>query len=142
LSALLVASATAYRVVKLCGAAYLAYLGIPSVRHARKPTHASAPRGHGNAYVQGLVSTVLNPKPALFFRSYLPQFIDRDRSVVLQVAILAAIHIFVRLVWLSFYAWFIARVHDALTRPRVKATLEGITGAVLIALGVRVALER
>src|SRR4051794_20959679 len=141
LSALLVASATAYTTVKLAGAAYLVYLGVQSIRHARAPVAAvSAPRG--NAYLAGLVSTVLNPKPALFFLSYLPQFVDRDHAVVPQVAFLAGVHIAIGFVWLSAYAWIVARLHVALTRPRVKAWLESISGAVLVALGVRVALER
>jgi threonine/homoserine/homoserine lactone efflux protein len=145
LSALLVASATAYTTIKLAGAAYLVYLGIQSLRQARRTAVAvsGAPtKKRGNAYLQGLISTVLNPKPALFFLSYLPQFIDRSGSVVLQVALLAAIHIAVGLVWLTFYAWFVSRLHAAMTRPRVKAALERVTGAVLIALGLRVAMER
>ncbi len=145
LSALLVASATAYTTIKLAGAAYLVYLGIQSLRQARRTAAAvsGAPaKKRGNAYLQGLISTVLNPKPALFFLSYLPQFIDRSGSVVLQVALLAAIHIAVGLVWLTFYAWFVSRLHAAMTRPRVKVALERVTGAVLIALGLRVALER
>jgi threonine/homoserine/homoserine lactone efflux protein len=145
LSALLVASATAYTTIKLAGAAYLVYLGIQSLWHARRTADAASvppARKGGNAYLQGLISTVLNPKPALFFLSYLPQFIDRSGSVPLQVALLAAIHIVVGLVWLTFYAWFVSRLHEALTRPRVKVVLERVTGAVLIALGLRVALER
>lgn len=145
LSALLVASAAAYTTVKLAGAAYLVYLGVQSLRQARRTASAvSEPlaRKSGNAYLQGLISTVLNPKPALFFLSYLPQFIDRSHSIVLQVMLLAAIHIAVGLVWLTFYAWLISRLHVAITRPRVKATLERVTGTVLIALGLRVALER
>src|SRR3979411_478096 len=115
LSALLVASATAYTAVKLAGAAYLVYLGVQSIRQARarKPPVEAEPvargaRLGGNAYLQGLISTVLNPKPALFFLSYVPQFIDRSGSVLLQVAFLAAIHIVVGLVWLTFYAWFVS----------------------------------
>src|ERR671933_2861047 len=99
LSALLVASATAYTVVKLAGAAYLVFLGLQSLRQARRTRAATdttlpelVPK-RGNPYRQGLVSTVLNPKPALFFVSYLPQFVDRNGSVTLQVAFLAAIHI-------------------------------------------------
>ena len=148
LSALLVASARAYTVVKLAGAAYLVFLGAQSLRQARR-TRASPeaeavamtpPRG--SPYLQGLISTVLNPKPALFFVSYLPQFVDRDGSVLLQVALLAAIHIAVGLVWLTAYATLVSRMHAAITRPRVKAALERVTGAVLIGLGVRVAVER
>ena len=146
LSALLVASATAYSVVKLAGAAYLVYLGVQSLRQARRTRAATdttdpqlVPK-HGNPYLQGLISTVLNPKPALFFVSYLPQFVDRDGSVTLQVSLLAAIHIVIGFVWLTTYAFLVARMQAAIARPRVKATLERVTGVVLIALGVRVAV--
>jgi threonine/homoserine/homoserine lactone efflux protein len=147
LSALLVASATAYTAVKLAGAAYLIYLGVQSLRHARHarteaPEAAPRRRLGGSPYVQGLVSTVLNPKPALFFLSYLPQFIDRRHSVVLQVAILAGIHIVIGFVWLTIYASLVHRLKEAITRPRVKAAMESVSGVVLVALGIRVALER
>jgi len=146
LSALLVASATAYSVVKLAGAAYLVFLGVQSLRQARRTRTATdetvaelAPK-RGNPYRQGLISTVLNPKPALFFVSFLPQFVDRDGPVTVQVGLLAAIHILVGFVWLTTYAFLVSRMHAAITRPRVKAALERATGAVLIALGVRVAV--
>ena len=149
LSALLVASATAYTTVKLAGAAYLVYLGIQSIREARAvpaPDEVAEaerdPGSLGNAYLQGLLSTVLNPKPALFFLSFLPQFIDRSEAVAPQVALLAAVHIAVGFVWLTFYAWFVSRMHAVMTRPRVKVVLARVTGVVLIGLGVRVATER
>jgi threonine/homoserine/homoserine lactone efflux protein len=146
LSALLVASSTAYSVVKLAGAAYLVFLGVQSLRQAQRTRAATgvtvaelAPK-RGNPYGQGLISTVLNPKPALFFVSFLPQFVDRDGPVTLQVSLLAAIHIVVGFVWLTTYASLVSRMHAAITRPRVKAALERATGAVLIALGLRVAV--
>jgi threonine/homoserine/homoserine lactone efflux protein len=149
LSALLVASATAYTTVKLAGAAYLVYLGIQSIRMARAETAPAeaeaAERDAGslvNAYLQGLLSTVLNPKPALFFLSFLPQFIDRSEAIAPQVALLAAVHIGVGFVWLTSYAWFVSRMHSVMTRPRVKVALARVTGVVLIGLGVRVATER
>jgi threonine/homoserine/homoserine lactone efflux protein len=148
LSALLVASATAYSVVKLAGAAYLVFLGVQSLLQARR-TRAGADAAaaeptpkRGSPYRQGLISTVLNPKPALFFVSYLPQFVDRDGSVTLQVGLLAAIHIVVGLVWLTIYASLVSRMHAAITRPRVKAALERATGVVLVALGLRVAAAK
>jgi threonine/homoserine/homoserine lactone efflux protein len=146
LSALLVASATAFSVVKFAGAAYLVFLGLQSLRQARRTRSgagATVPEldpKRGNPYLQGLISTVLNPKPALFFLSYLPQFVDRHGSVTLQVSFLAAIHILVGFVWLTTYASLVSRMHAAITRPRIKAALERATGAVLIALGVRVAV--
>jgi threonine/homoserine/homoserine lactone efflux protein len=148
LSALIVASATAYTAIKLAGAAYLVYLGVQSLRQARLSRRESSavavpvrPR-RGSPYLAGLISTVLNPKPALFFLSYLPQFIDRSRPVAFQLALLAGIHIVVGLVWLTTYASLVSRLQAAIARPRVKAALERVSGVVLVALGVRVALER
>lgn len=146
LSAILVASATAYNVVKLAGAGYLVFLGLQSLHQARRTraeTNTASPKlapKRGNPYLQGLISTVLNPKPALFFVSYLPQFVDRHGPVTLQVSFLAAIHILVGFVWLTTYASLVSRMQVAITRPRIKAALERATGAVLIALGVRVAV--
>jgi threonine/homoserine/homoserine lactone efflux protein len=144
LSALLVASATAYTVVKLAGAAYLVYLGIQALRAARRPAVvptvvAGAPR---RAFLQGLISTVLNPKPALFFLTFLPQFVNRDEAVLPQTMTLAGIHVVVGLIWLTAYAHLVQGARGVLTAPRVKARLERTTGIVLIAFGLRVAVER
>jgi threonine/homoserine/homoserine lactone efflux protein len=143
LSALLVASATAYTVVKLAGAAYLLYLGVQALLAARRPPAAAPPAAvPSRAFLQGLISTVLNPKPALFFLTFLPQFVDRDAAVLPQTLTLAAIHVVVGLIWLSAYARLVHHARAVLTAPRVKAWLERTTGAVLIAFGLRVAVER
>jgi threonine/homoserine/homoserine lactone efflux protein len=156
LSALLAASAEAYTIVKLAGAAYLVFLGIQTLLAARQRDAealdavaaggaAAAARGVPSprtAYVQGLVSTVLNPKPALLFLTYLPQFIDESRAVVPQIAFLAGVHILVGLLWMTLYAHLLARAHRTLTRSDVRRWLERVTGVVLIALGLRVAVEQ
>jgi threonine/homoserine/homoserine lactone efflux protein len=150
LSALLVASAEAYTVVKIAGAVYLVYLGVQSLRSARRAGEADADDAKvpgrvpsmRTAYVQGLVSTVLNPKPALLFLTYLPQFVDESRPVLPQIAFLAGVHIVVGLIWMTLYAHLVQRAHRTLTRGDVRRWVEGATGVVLIALGLRVALER
>jgi threonine/homoserine/homoserine lactone efflux protein len=145
LSALLVASATAYTVVKLAGAAYLLYLGVQALRASRRPPVDAAPAAvvaPRRAFLQGLISTVLNPKPALFFLTFLPQFVDRDAAVLPQTLTLAGIHVIVGLIWLSAYARLVHRARGLLSGPRVKAWLERTTGAVLVAFGLRVAVER
>jgi threonine/homoserine/homoserine lactone efflux protein len=145
LSALLVASATAYTVVKLAGAAYLVYLGVQALRAARQPPTEAPPAAIAmprRAFLAGLVSTVLNPKPALFFLTFLPQFVNRDAALLPQTLTLAAIHVIVGLVWLSAYARLVQHARGVLTAPRVKAWLERTTGVVLIAFGLRVAVER
>ncbi len=150
LSALLAASAEAYTVVKLAGAAYLVFLGAQTLRSARRghpepESPGAGPRGVPSprtAYFQGLISTVLNPKPALLFLTYLPQFIDESRPVVPQIAFLAGVHIAIGLVWLTLYAHLVARAHRTLTRRDVRRWVETVTGVVLIAFGLRVAIEQ
>ncbi len=152
LSALLAASAEAYTVVKLAGAVYLLYLGVQTLRASRHPVADSEAEDRAAigrpipsmraAYVQGLVSTVLNPKPALLFLTYLPQFIDESRAVLPQIAFLAGVHILVGLVWMTLYAHLVHRAQRTLRRPDIRRWLERATGVVLIGLGLRVALER
>lgn len=151
LSALLATSAEAYTVVKLAGAAYLVFLGVQTLLSARRGAYGPADDGAKPArgvpsmrmaYLQGLVSTVLNPKPALLFLFFLPQFVDTSRALLPQIIFLAAIHIAIGLVWMTLYAHIVQRVHRTLTRRDVRRWLEAVTGAVLIALGLRVALER
>jgi threonine/homoserine/homoserine lactone efflux protein len=149
LSALLAASAEAYSVVKLAGAAYLVYLGVQTLRSARRAqwddetdvATRSVPSMR-MGYAQGLVSTVLNPKTALLFYTYLPQFVDSTRPVLPQIAFLGAVHILVGLFWMSAYVLLVARAHRTLTRPSVRRRIEAITGAVIILLGLRVALDQ
>ena len=149
LSALLVASAEAYTIVKVAGAGYLIYLGIQALLSARRADPIEADGAHlpsrapsmRTAYLQGLISTVLNPKPALLFLTFIPQFVDEARPVLLQIAFLAGVHIVVGLIWMTLYAHLVARAHRTLTRGDVRRWLEGATGVVLIALGLRVAVE-
>jgi threonine/homoserine/homoserine lactone efflux protein len=70
-----------------------------------------------------------------------PQFVDSSRPVLPQIAFLTGVHILVGLVWMTLYAHLVSRAHRTLTRRDVRRWLEGVTGAVLIALGVRVAFE-
>ena len=145
LSALLVASATAYTTVKLAGAAYLVYLGVQTLLSSRRPTVRAASVDLGrrrHAFLQGLVSTVLNPKPALFFLTFLPQFVDRNAPVLPQTLTLVGIHVIVGLIWLTAYARAVHRARGLLAAPRAKAWLERTTGVVLIAFGLRVGVER
>lgn len=151
LSAALLASATAYDAVRLAGAAYLVFLAIQAFRDrghlATAAGDASAPPRRfdrlAGAATQGFVSTVLNPKPALFFLAFVPQFTDPEAGRVgLQIATLTAIHIVIGAIWLTVYAALVDRTATALTRPRVRVILQRSMGAVLLALGLRVALER
>jgi threonine/homoserine/homoserine lactone efflux protein len=145
LSAILATSATAFYVLKTIGAAYLVWIGIQSIRDAgRAPVPSSAPARHQalGPFLQGFLTNILNPKVAVFYLTFLPQFISSGEPVLHRSLLLATIHIAMGLVWLVAYAWFVDRLGAVLTRPRVKAWLERVTGGLLIALGARLAWER
>jgi len=152
ISAILATSATAYNVVKTVGAAYLIWLGVQSIRGSsaarqlgsRQPSSRAAERPSSRvaAFTQGFLTNVLNPKVAIFYLTFLPQFIAPGEPVLTRSLMLASIHIAMGLVWLTAYAWFIDRLGAVLTRPAVKAWLERVTGGLLVALGARLAWER
>jgi threonine/homoserine/homoserine lactone efflux protein len=107
LSAVIAASATAFAVVKLAGAGYLIYLGIMAFRSAGKPEHLSGlePMSTRRIFWQGAVVNILNPKTALFFLAFVPQFIDPTLgSPALQLALLGGVFILAGLVSDGTYA--------------------------------------
>jgi len=146
LSAILATSATAFNVVKTLGAGYLIWIGIQSIREAGQPatvtSEDSARRARLGPFLQGFLTNILNPKVAVFYLTFLPQFISPGEPVLRRSLLLASIHIAMGFVWLTAYAWFIDRLGAVLTRPHVKAWLERLTGGLLIALGARLAWER
>lgn len=97
LSAILMTSATAFTVVKLVGAAYLVYLGVRTLlnrdnMHGGASTGDRSPR-NSEAFYQGIVAEILNPKAALFFLAFLPQFVNPQGPVVLQILLLGCISV-------------------------------------------------
>jgi threonine/homoserine/homoserine lactone efflux protein len=144
ISAVLATSAAAFTVMKTVGAAYLVWLGVQSIRTAGAPVVAATDRtrGRSSPFLQGFLTNLLNPKVAIFYLTVLPQFVAPGDRVLKRSLLLASIHIVFGLVWLTAYAWFVDRLGGVLTRPRVKAWLERVTGGVLIALGARLAWER
>lgn len=82
LSALIMASTTAFAVLRFAGAAYLVWLGVQTLRGAATPLETCAPAGRDNALRQGVLTEALNPKTALFFLTFLPQFVQPERGPV------------------------------------------------------------
>jgi threonine/homoserine/homoserine lactone efflux protein len=144
------ASAFAFTALKLVGACYLAWLGLQALRAAwRREAHAvdggGLPRralSSLGGFRQGLFSDLSNPKIAVFFTGLLPQFVSSRHAVLGPFLLLGGLFVLMTLTWLCAYALVAARVSTVLTRPRVKAALDGITGVVLVGFGVRLALER
>ena len=138
-AALLVASEPAFVALKLAGAAYLVWLGVQALLAAlrRRPTDRHLPRAEGGGHElrQGLLSNLGNPKMAVFFSSLLPQFGDTFPALLALGLLFCAL----TLIWLSAYSWAVARAGDVLRRPRVRRTIDAVTGTALVALGVRLA---
>lgn len=154
LSAILRVSALAYTLVKAVGAGYLVYLGIQTIRGAGRADLAEA-KGNsveGGKFAsrgllarslrQGMLTNVLNPKVAIFYLTFLPQFIAPGDPVLLESLGLAGIHIAMGLLWLALYAWFLSGFRGVLNRPRVRRTLESATGSLLVLLGLRLAWDQ
>lgn len=142
LSALLVASAAAFSVVKLAGAAYLVYLGVRTIAGRGNGGGRGAgtePRGLRQLYLDGVVVNVLNPKTALFFLAFLPQFVDPDRGPVwTQTLALGLLFTVLGIVSDGAYALVSAQVGEWLRRRRAEPRSRGrfVEGGLLIGLGV------
>ena len=145
MAALLAASETAYDALRLIGAAYLVWLGVQSLLSARRgqdvPTGAVSRRTR-SPFRQGLLTNLFNPKIAIFYSTFLPQFIAPGDPVLLLSMALATVHIAVGIVWLSAYAWMLDRALNTFRGSRLRRALDGLTGIVLVGLGLRLASER
>ena len=143
---LLATSSVAFTVLKLAGAAYLIYLGITTLRsrdafEATSGSRTSSIPWH-RAWLQGLLSALLNPKLGVFFLTLLPQFIEVGQPPAVRSLQLAVVFDLIGLAWLLAYTAMLAAVGDALGRGGARRLVRWLSGTVLIALGLRVAVER
>lgn len=150
ISLILVQTAWAFSALKWAGAAYLIWLGLTSLRQALKtgePVARPVARQPGRfsprrSLREGLLSNVLNPKTALFYMAFLPQFIDPSGSAFAQSMGLAAIHFVIAMVWQSAMAMFVARTRNWQIRAGWKRLLTGLSGSMFIGLGARLAITQ
>jgi threonine/homoserine/homoserine lactone efflux protein len=140
-TALLRASEPAFVALRLAGSVYLVYLGVQALRAALRRAHPVdlAPQSRRvRAFRQGVISNLGNPKMAVFFTSLLPQFGSSFPALLALGVVFCAM----TLVWLTGYAFVVAKAGDVLRRTHVRRVLDGLTGAVLVGLGLRLATER
>jgi threonine/homoserine/homoserine lactone efflux protein len=144
-SALLAASATAFSLVKYVGAAYLVYLGVRRMRDRRPvlATERGRARRLRRAFLDGVVVNVLNPKTALFFLAFLPQFVDVSRGAVgAQILGLGVVFVLLGLLTDGAYAVMAGTAAQWLrARPRFLSSERWISGGMYIGLGVTAALS-
>ncbi|MGA2264061.1 MAG: LysE family transporter, partial [Acidobacteriota bacterium] len=127
---------------------YLTYLGL---RTLWQQAHGYAQPGPGrlnpaptmepSAVVRGVLTNFLNPSVVLFYMLLLPQFISAADPFFRRFLMLAATHVSMSLLWLSAYAMAVGTLSERMARPRVRRTMEILTGAVLVFLGVRLVLK-
>lgn len=154
LSVILVQSALAYDIVKFLGVCYLIGLGVWTMIHAwRTPTQRGpdsiqpeesiqGKMRWWSAFAEGALNNMLNPKPAIFYLAFLPQFINPTDPVLLKSLFLAGIHFVLGVLWVSLLVAFIGAMSHWFTQSHIRRRLEIATGTVLIGLGIRLALER
>jgi RhtB (resistance to homoserine/threonine) family protein len=143
IAALLRASAFAFLALKVAGALYLVWMGIQMLRtkdFSAAPVGSPA-RGR-RALRQGLLSDLGNPKIAVFFTSFLPQFVDPHASAFVSLLVLGGIFAVLTFLWLAAYGWLVGHGASVLRRPSVRRVLDRVTGVVLIGFGIRLAFER
>ncbi|GAA0682862.1 threonine/homoserine/homoserine lactone efflux protein [Dyella sp. SG562] len=146
ISAILMTSALAFAALKYLGAAYLVWMGVRMLlakQSARQPT-VTRGRGLGAAFRQGMLTNVLNPKVALFFLAFLPQFVSMQAAhPQWGLAVLGLSFIGVGLVWSMVLAMLGGQVHRLLdARPHFGQWMDRACGTVLLGFGIRLAMQR
>lgn len=145
-AALLRASEVAFLALRIAGAVYLVWIGIEMLRARRAApvdVERARPERHGSrAMRQGLLSNLSNPKIAVFFTSFLPQFVHRGADVFGSLLLLGGIFVAITFAWLALYSALVGHGSSVLRRPRVRRVLDRVAGAVLVGFGIRLAFER
>jgi threonine/homoserine/homoserine lactone efflux protein len=141
IAAVVATSAEAFTAVKLVGAVVLVVLGLQSLRGHRDDPERPAP-ARGAPLRDGLLTSLANPKLAVFFVALFPQFVPDGVPVLSSALLMAAMIVSFDLVWYSVLAYLVARARRAFVEGPWLARAQRLTGAVLVGLGVRLAFER
>lgn len=149
LSMILMQSALAFEIIRYLGALYLIYLGLSSFIKKKKSTNkdltnqteATNKVRNGSAYKQGLISNILNPKVALFFLTFLPQFVIPGYHASLQFIIMGTIYALFTISWYTTLVYLLAYVRKWLLSPKVQGTIDKITGLALLGFGLNILLN-
>jgi threonine/homoserine/homoserine lactone efflux protein len=140
-AAVVATSAEAFTAVKLVGAVVLVVLGLQSLRGPREHGARPAP-ARGAPLRDGLVTSLANPKLAVFFVALFPQFVPAGAPALPSALLMAAMIVSFDLVWYSVLAYLVARARRAFVEGPWLARAQRLTGAVLVGLGARLAFER
>ncbi|WP_431030527.1 LysE family translocator [Lysinibacillus sp. LZ02] len=149
LSAIVVKSAYLFAAIKYVGAVYLCYLGIKTLwamRNLHKQQledveESNKYTGH-SCFKQGFLTNVTNPKVAVFFLTFLPQFVDGTGNTFGPFLMMGLIYTGLTALWFVFYVYLLDKISAFMKKPKTKMVIEGLTSAVLIGFGIKLALEK
>ncbi|GAL25472.1 putative threonine efflux protein [Vibrio variabilis] len=147
ISVILTQSAELFTLVKSVGAAYLIWLGISSLRSLKNASAMSISEGREQGVQgkrslrEGFLSNVLNPKTAVFYLAFLPQFINPEYSPLVQSMVMASIHFIIAMVWQCGLSGMLNSAKSLLKSSKFIRWMEATTGLVLVGLGVKLLLE-
>ncbi|MEH7253089.1 LysE family translocator [Neobacillus niacini] len=147
LSAIIVKSALLFSVFKYVGAVYLVYLGIKTLwalRHKKAATEMKAESKYEgkSCFKQGFLTNLLNPKVAVFFLTFLPQFVDSGSQTFIPFLIMGITYSILTAIWFLFYIYLLNQISAFMKRPKTQSVMEGATGTILIGFGIKLALEK
>ena len=137
LSAIIVKSAMLYSIVKYVGAFYLIYLGIKSLLTKQVNDYSNHETSNKNFYSQGLVTNLFNPKIAIFFLTFLPQFVDSTNSSWIHFCLLGATYIIVTFVIFGLYTLLLNKVRHVFETPRTQTIINKSAGMILLFFGAK-----
>jgi threonine/homoserine/homoserine lactone efflux protein len=144
LGALLAVSEFAYTLLKICGAAYLCWLGIQLLMRPRQSFNLAKGEGDrtNNGYLRGMLGNVLNPKMGVFYVSFLPQFIPAGHSPVVWTFLLVSIHVFIGTLWSLALIMATRYASGILRKSAVVKWMDRVTGCVFLLFAAKLAMSR
>lgn len=146
LSAIIVKSALLFSIIKYVGAIYLIYLGIKTLLSIRKVVDIEVMDDHKHKnrsfYRQGFLTNLLNPKVAVFFLTFLPQFINPKTESWSQFLIMGITYTLLTALWFILYILLIDRISMFMKKPKTQKFIQGITGGVLVGFAIKLAFEK
>jgi RhtB (resistance to homoserine/threonine) family protein len=149
ISLILSQSPQLFHTVKIIGALYILYLGVQGLRQSFLASTNNPKKvvSHGQfnamrSFREGLLSNTLNPKTAIFYLAFLPQFINPEYSAFMQSLLMAAIHFVIALCWQAFISRMIVTAKKRFDGGKTQLLMERLTGVVLIGLAIKLLLEK
>ncbi len=144
LGALIAVSEVAYNLLKYCGAAYLAWLGLNMLVRPRRSLSPPAADGkaRSNGFLKGMLGNVLNPKVGIFYVSFLPQFIPPGHSLIAWTFGLVSIHVVLGLVWSLVLIGATQPLSGFLRREKVIQWMDRTTGMIFVLFAARLAFSK